>query len=323
MVDNLCRSRDPVQEQRALTLHLNPPALDAGTDAQFLAHCFAARWSQAEYDWYLRREFCALRPDRLLVTDDGEAVAGCGLAYRLLRTPDGALHAVSVVVAACTAPEARGQGHYARVLQAAVERSAARGCTGLLGFVTADNATGRGLRRRGALAVPAWYLVGTVSPQASVADLPRARPLRASTRWRARARAGLPALRDAATFHYPDDQAWRSQMVERPHAVRSLGIGRAGRAIVERVGDTDRLQWLDVGAEERARAIGSLAVHACEQGQKFFMYSSRPQDVGIARLLGLEVREGYMMALATSERHAHTVRSWGALAWHLQSGDRL
>jgi len=43
-------------------------------------------------------------PDRLILMDGERVVAGCGLAYRLLRTPDGTVHPVSVVVAACTVP---------------------------------------------------------------------------------------------------------------------------------------------------------------------------------------------------------------------------
>ncbi len=44
------------------------------------------------------------------------------------------------------------------MIQAAAERSALRGCTVMLGFVTADAATGRGLRRLGVTAVPSAYI---------------------------------------------------------------------------------------------------------------------------------------------------------------------
>jgi hypothetical protein len=157
---------------------------------------------------------------------DGERlVAGCGLAYRLPRTPDGTVHRVSVVVAACTVLGERGRGCYAHVLQAAVDRSALRGCTALLGFVTADNATGGGLRRLGATGVPSAYIAshdvsrvpGTVTLRlcsANVAD-----------DWPARASARLRSPPVGAGFHYPDVSAWRSQMVDRPHPVRSLRVG--------------------------------------------------------------------------------------------------
>ena len=65
--------------------------------------------------------------------------------------PIGNVHRVSV-------PGERGRGCYARVIQAAAERSALRGCTVMLGFVTADAATGRGLRRLGVTAVPSAYI---------------------------------------------------------------------------------------------------------------------------------------------------------------------
>jgi len=136
-----------------LRIVVNPEGMDADIGVRFLARCFGTQWTGTMYRWYLQRSFGGETPDRLILMDGERVVAGCGLAYRLLRTPDGTVHPVSVVVAAGTVPGERGRGCYARVLQAAVDRSALRGCTAVLGFVTADNATGRGLRRRGATVI--------------------------------------------------------------------------------------------------------------------------------------------------------------------------
>src|SRR5882724_7463321 len=125
---------------QAPSLLLNPDAGAAGTGVALLERCFASPWSAAMYHWYLQRAFAGVAPDRLVLIDGTEAVAGCGIAYRFLRTPDGRIYNVGVVLAAGTVPNERGRGHYTRVLQAAVERIAARGCEALLGFVTADNA---------------------------------------------------------------------------------------------------------------------------------------------------------------------------------------
>ncbi|MDE2219191.1 MAG: hypothetical protein KGJ52_02330, partial [Gammaproteobacteria bacterium] len=91
---------------------INPRQMGAEFDAAFLTRCFSTGWTEAMCRWYLRRDFGGERPDRLILMDDQRAVAGGGLAYRLLRTPDNSVHRVSVVVAACTAPGERGRGCY-------------------------------------------------------------------------------------------------------------------------------------------------------------------------------------------------------------------
>ncbi len=306
-----------------LRILVNPEGMTAAIGARFLTRCFATRWTDAMCRWYLQRTFGEEDPDRLILLDEQQVVAGCGLAYRLLRTPDAMVHRVSVVVAACTAPGARGRGCYARVLQGAIERSAARGCTALLGFVTADNATGRGLLRLGATAVPSAYITSARVLSAPGTGSLRLRAAPVLDSWPTRSGARLRSLTGAAGFHYPDTRSWRSQMLERPHSVQSLCVGGSARAVVERVGDTDRLQWFDALPGERAAVIGTLAAHARRQRRYFFMYSTRSDDAAAASRLGLVVRRGFMMALAPARRHEPTVRAWATLPWHVQSGDRL
>ena len=306
-----------------LRVLVNPQGMNADIGVGFLTRCFGTRWTEAMYRWYLQRSFGGETPDRLILMDGERVVAGCGLAYRLLRTPDGTVHPVSVVVAACTVPGERGRGCYARVLQAAIDRSALRACTALLGFVTADNATGRGLRRLGATAVPSAYIAshGVSRPPGTVTL--RLRRAKAADGWPAHANARLSSPPLQAGFHYPDVSAWRSQMVDRPHPVQSLRVGTTCRALIECVGDTDRLQWLDGDQRERAAAIRAIAAHAHRRKRHFFMYSTRPEDAAVARRLGLVARPGYMMALAPETRHEPTVRAWATMSWHVQSGDRI
>ena len=153
-------------------VRVNPAGLDATSDAAFVGRCFGTHWSAATYRSYLRRPSAGTGSVRIILTIGGRAAAGCGLAYRILRTPDGAYHRVGVIVAAGTLPGDRGRGYYARLLDAAIERGAALGCVALLGFVTASNATGRGLRNRGAIAVESSYIaVGPLAPIAGHASL--------------------------------------------------------------------------------------------------------------------------------------------------------
>ena len=101
-----------------LRILVNPAGIDAEFGPVFLTRCFAIRWTDVMYRWYLQRSLGGEAPDRLILMDGARAVAGCGVVYRQLRTPDGELHRGGVMVAACTLPGARGRGCYARLLQA-------------------------------------------------------------------------------------------------------------------------------------------------------------------------------------------------------------
>ena len=85
-----------------LRIFVNPVGIDAEVGPAFLTRCFATGWTDVMYRWYLRRAFGGEVPDRLILMDGARAIAGCGVVYRQLRTQDGEVHRVSVVVAACT-----------------------------------------------------------------------------------------------------------------------------------------------------------------------------------------------------------------------------
>lgn len=306
-----------------LSVRVNPEGLTASAGIEFLAECFGSRWSEAAWGWHLERAFAGESPDHVLLFDGERLVAGCGLVYRLLVTPDGALHRVGVIVTAATTPEQRGRGHYARVLRAAAERGAGRGCAALLGFVTADNASGRGLLRLGASAIASAYIATRARSPPPLAGTLRHCAAPVTDRWPARAAARRRDAPREAGFHYPDVASWRAQMVQRPYPVESLRVGATGRALVEAVGDTDRLLWLDGEERERVAAIRALAGRALRRGRHFFMYSTRAGDAAAARRLGLRMRCGYLLALALGSAHETMVRGWAALPWHVQSGDRM
>lgn len=307
-----------------LRILVNPEGVDGEVGPAFLTRCFASRWTEVMYRWYLQRSFAGEPPDRLILMEGACPVAACGVVYRLLRTADGELPRVGIAVAGCTLPSARGRGCYVRVLKAAVDRSAVRGCAALLGFVKADNASGRPLERWGAAVIPSSYIVSrNRAPVTRVGTL-QLRDAPVADDWADRAEARVRAVAPrAAGFHYPDASAWRSQMIDRPHGVHSVRIGATCRALIESVDDTDRLQWLDGDERERLPAIRALVERARRRGRKFFMYSTCPHEVAAARRFGLATYPGYIMALALQARSACAVRDWASLSWRVQSGDRM
>lgn len=307
----------------ALRVLVNPQGLDAEIGADFLARCFGTPWTEAMHRWYHQRPFGGEPPDRVIVVDGERVVAACWLVYRVLRTPDGVTHRVAVIVSGTTVPGERGHGVYAQMLQGVISLGAQRHCTALLGFVLADNASGRGLQRLGATEIASAYIASRGPIREVTSGTLRVRDAAVSDAWRSRAVAHQHAPPPRVVFHYPDAGTWASQMVHRVHPVEPLRIGSTSRALVECIGDTDQLQWLDGDPRERVAAIRALAAHAQRRGRRFLVYSTRADDVEAVRRIGMVTRPGYLLALAPEPRHVPTVRGWAALSWDVQSGDRM
>jgi hypothetical protein len=277
----------------------------------------------------LRREFHGEAPDRLVLVDGKQVLATAGVAYRQLLTPNGAIHRVGIMVAACVPPCERGRGRFMRLWKGAVEYCATRDCTALLGFVTADNASCLILRRARAVQIPSSYVIsddslGTaVSPHcvhvaAEVADFPL-------SVWLDFAHAALQAQSSnvVCRFHYPSIDTWRSQFIERPHPVELLRIGGTALAVIEHVDDTDRLQWLNADPDEYGAALAAIVSRAHSARRRFFTYSTAVFPESDLRNCGLKVRAGFVMVMPTRPEHEAHVRTWATLPWRVQSGDRL
>jgi hypothetical protein len=308
----------------ALRLLVNPPEMEAEIGVDFLARCFGESWNPVTYHWYLKREFHGEAPDRLVLAEGRQVLAAAGIAYRQLRTPDGTVHHVGIMVAACVPPRELGRGRFVRLWKGAVNYCATRDCTALLGFVTADNASCLILRRAGAMQIPSSYVISDDPPPEAPAVAREVADI-AYDAWREYADGALQAQCSTAVagFRYPDVSAWRSQFIDRPHPVELLRVGDASRAIIERVDDTDRLQWLDGDPEDQGAAVAAVVARARRAHRRFFMYSTTALPVSLLRDCGLKVRPGFMMAQATRTEYEPVVRSWAGLQWRVQSGDRL
>ena len=315
----------------ALRLLVNPPDMEAEIGVDFLVRCFGESWNPVTYHWYLKRKFHGEAPDRLVLAEGGQVpaaaapvLATAGIAYRQLQTPDGTIHRVGVMVAACVPAREQGRGRFSRLWKSAVNYCATRDCTALLGFVTADNASCLILRRARAVQIPSSYVISDDPPAESSAVAPEVTDV-AYDAWRDYSDGALQAQSSTtvAGFRYPDANAWRSQFIDRPHPVELLRVGDASRAIIERVNETDRLQWLDADPEDQDMAVAALVERSRRTRRRFFMYSMTAPSVSLLRDCGLKVRPGFMMAMATRAEHERVVRGWARLPWRVQSGDRL
>jgi len=192
--------------------------------AAYLAGLNAAfpNWGgEARFAWCFERTLGGRAPDLLVLRDDHDRIiAGSAIVYRTLARPNGARSTIGIITASWTLPEARGRGAFGQLTDASIAM-----WPQLICFVTADNASRRGVEARGALGVPTFYC---------------------------RRAKSLPHTRDdGARFIYSPDE-WRSQFLERPAPIEVIETSHF-RAVIE---DRTRLLYVE---GDRDAAMTALA----------------------------------------------------------------
>jgi GNAT superfamily N-acetyltransferase len=320
------------------TTAVNPAWLDREEYRAFLNVGFPRQWDRASYQWYVARGLDSLENDLIVRTAGGRIVAGVTLCYRHVAVGRRSPIKVCVASAGTTLPNERRQGHYAALLEAATARGREAGCTALIGFVTRDNGSGKGLTQIGARALPSFYISSSrpaaarrrvhavLRPQA----IYPAKPLALSL-----ARLARDALErqtaSVARFHYRDAADWIHQFIDRPHAVNVVRLAHDSLALIETVpacaghpasSATDRLQWLECPATKKTAYLAQLACLSAAAQRQFFAYTLDPRLAEAARRSGLRVIPGHLMLLGLSQADPRWEDLMGA-RWHVQSGDRL
>jgi GNAT superfamily N-acetyltransferase len=310
-----------------MATQVNPSWLAPEDYTALLSRAFPGEWDRETYDWYLARPFNGRRGD-LLVQAEGSRLCACmAMIPRQVKVDDTPPIDVAILAAGATLPEERSRGRYAQLLEAALERGRRLGYVALLGFVTAGNASGRGLVRLGARALRSFYIVSAdsaprrgsrhtrpqrpITPDAALSLLAQSRTHRSSGASGAEAR-----------FHYAQEADWSRQFIHRPHRVRAVRLRHDSVALIESVCSTDRLQNLNCSDGNRTASIAAVAAASAAAGRRFFMYTLDPCEAAAARRLGLKVRDGYLMLLPTGHGEPRW-RSLAAARWHVESGDRL
>lgn len=302
-----------------IALERNPAGVD---DAYLngLTTCFPGAWSEASFRWYLQRPFKSRHPDRLIARDGERLVGGLAINYRQVRSNDGRIHDIGLLTAAWTLPKYQGRGCFRRLVEAAMEVAAGNGCEALLSFVVTRSASALRLRRIGAGAVPTRYLfLAPGDPLLRPATLPAVRALQAE------GLADLPRAGSRLTFHYDSLEEWTTQFVDRPHPTTMFEVD-AGMAVLEHVGATDRLQFLQAPAESETAALVAMATRVHAAGRHFFFFTTDENLAKDAVELGLRQTEGAIMILDLPNGGASgpsAAPPWTSSGWHVQPGDRM
>jgi len=228
---------------------------------------------------------------------------------------------VGVLCAGATLRSERGRGHYARLLEALRERALSKDYAALLGFVTRDNTSGRGLLRLGARAIASFYIT-SVPGRGPAGHRRHGREIRPTDAVSTALAAREPSSAASVRFLYTGADDWQRQFIDRPNPVRALRLAHDSLALLEAVGGTDRLQRLACPREKISASIASLASASIAAGRRFFLYTLDPVVAAAAARAGLRARPGYLMLWPTG-RHVDAWDSIADASWTVQSGDRL
>ncbi len=190
------------------------------------------------FDWCFRRVLAGYPADLIEIKDGGRLVAGSAVTYRNVSVGSGTVRA-GILTGSFTLPHARGKGHFTHVVEQSLSLVETRDCAMLLGFVTADNASAKGLRGAGATMVPTYYC--------------RRRTAGSS-------RITFRRAADAARFAYTPEE-WHSQFLRRPEPAELID-GGDHRAVIDKSG---RLQYFD-GDDRRTEDLDIRFFYTTEPG---------------------------------------------------------
>jgi hypothetical protein len=259
--------------------------------------CFPGWGGRDRFDWCFRRRGAGRLPDVVSLWDGARVIAGNGLSYRRVEGR-GRAAVAGIITASWTLPDERRRGCMTRLIEGSRAQVLAAGGELVLGFVTADNASGRRMQAAGSRLVPTWYCRST-GPAAVIApdesDVPG---------------AGI-------RFVYDGDER-DGQFGGRPGLVSTVA-GREWTAIVEHGDGVDRLLGLDVPPGEWTGAVSALAAGAHERGRYLFVFTSRRPEAQALGAAGFTLTDGWLTVLNARAPGA----AWSDDPWVVQNGDRM
>lgn len=293
--------------------------------ARYLAslnECFGAWGGEADYDLIFRRPFDGRLPDRFVLSERDEWIAGSAVSWRVLLSADGDQVPVGIMTGSWTLAAARGRGCFARIIELSREACAAKRAPWLLAFVTEANASRRQLERAGSVMTPSWYMwsqEGAALPDGAQRGLV---PVEPTPQRVAECREAQALQRRGATrFHYATPELWRLQFIDRTLPTELLVDRELGLVVVERHPQFDRVltaipnrpdQWLDLMTAVWRRALMA--------GRRFFAFTTdAARHALLTNRCGLGGTGGFVTILPGSGSEGQAVPT----GWLVEHGDRL
>jgi len=307
-------------------LVINPP-LDEVRPAilESLNRCFPNWGHDAEFHWHLVRTVGGRKTDVMLMRNEDRFVAGSAIVYRPIRLRTGQMAEIGIMASSWTLPEARGHGHFSRIIEASVQLARDNGVALLTAFVTSVNSSARRLLASGAEGHPTHYLIGDGSLPRSTGPMPAVTEIKTEATDAAldEVMNAVAPRADAAHLVYTP-QEWREQFWTRPDVVRALRVGTIGTALVETKNEFDRLLAFSNTSEDGADCLAPLMAWAHSRGQKFFFFTMDDAWRDRAVSLGLRHLPGFLTARIARDPSTGSGQGRQLIGpWWIQNGDRM
>jgi hypothetical protein len=278
-----------------------------------LNKCFPD-WGNAEsYKWCFARRVGDLKPDVMILKNNGTTVAGSAVTYRKVLVRNSLVDA-GIMTGSWTLPEGRRQGCFSKIIAESLSLACAKGAALLLAFVTGDNASCRRLSEAGSSLFPSHYLFSSKDTPAPESDFD-VRPVSDIENGLGtifenlrRSQAGF------SHFVYSVDE-WRSQFLGRPGEIEFLRVENIGLAIIEKKGNFDRVLMLALeDGGSFGLSIMALLKRALSMDRRLFLFTVSDLWALECIKLGFSHSSGYLTALAANK---------GALTQVYAEGSRL
>lgn len=293
--------------------------------------------------WCFARSSSPLPADVVVAELNGTAIAGTGISYRRLLTPNGGTMLAGIFTAAWSFPIKSARGAYMHVMSEATRRIAERGGALALGFMPQNKSSGHQLLRAGAMAATTAYVSVSGRSHGEMSSgfkpcllkpclLTSALVEELFRRTNKRAEGGLK-------FVYSDIDEFAGQFLERHHPVEVFVDATDGYFIVERLPQAINLLAAlpaDRGAHPSRQHFAEAARLATSQTCGLLAYASNEVAISEAVAAGLVTKPGFMTVTvaspsdlsaaltATTDEDAAASACLAMLrALHVENGDRM
>jgi GNAT superfamily N-acetyltransferase len=270
---------------------LNPGGIEdaylRGLDAAF------GGWGgSAEFAWWFRRPVGDRVADLLVVSRDGEPVAGSAVSYRRLALEHGVIVRAGVMTGAWTLPEHRRRGHFVQLIEASRDIAEERGCALLLAMARAGRGSSGPLTRASTARFRTWHL-RSAPATASPPGLSEVRPTDEQLA------AWFHEQRGRAAFVYPDAELFAQQARLDRADTRVVAAGEGEWVIAEpRAGALAVHAVIAAhGGATPAQLIAALTQAGSACSRPVTAFTADPEAAGAAVAAGFSTTSGELFAL--------------------------
>ena len=320
-----------------MKLRINPVGFEAEHVAA-LNRSFGYWGDARRWQWCFARSSSPEPTDIIVAELNGAAIAGTGISYRQLMTPDGCTWLAGILTAAWSFPVKSARGAYMHVMAEAMRRIAERGAAVALGFMPQNRSSGHQLLRAGAMAAATAYVSmpghrnGKVPCTLKRCALTSALIEELFRRVNRRAKDGL-------RFVYSDVVEFAGQFIERPRPVEVFADARDGYFIFERLPQAMNLLAVlsaDGGARPSRQHFAEAAQLAAGWECDLLAYASNRIATAEAIAAGLVTKPGFI-TLSIANRRSLSAAMLGVVDedaaasaclavlgdFHVENGDRM